>query len=204
MSGGRIWPLVTIREVCEAARTSKLRTHLDGARLLNAVVATGVSAKEYAFDFDTAWIDLSKGLGAPVGAVLAGTKEFVQEAWQWKQRLGGSMRQAGIIAAGGVYALRNHVNRLVDDHQKAKRLAEGFTDISGVEVDPNNVETNIVIFEISRLGFSTQEVAPKLLDSGLRLSVVNGQKQLRAVTHLDISWKDIEDTLQIIKKVIEN
>jgi threonine aldolase len=201
MGGGTVWPLQTIREVCEVAHRNHLLTHMDGARLLNAVVATQVPAKEFATDFDSAWIDFSKGLGAPVGAALAGSKEFISEAWQWKQRLGGAMRQAGIIAAAGVYALRHHVERLVVDHENARFLAHGLAELRGATLDPSEVETNIVIFDISKTGRTSQEILERLLAQGLRMSIVSSSR-LRAVTHLDISRKDVEEALLIVKKVL--
>src|SRR5439155_5396313 len=116
---------------------------------MNAVVASGVSARDYAASFDSAWIDFTKGLGAPVGAALAGSRAFIEEAWRLKQQMGGAMRQAGIIAAGGVYALRHHVKRLADDHANARRLAEGLAALPGVRLDPTTVETNIVFFDLT-------------------------------------------------------
>ncbi|MDP6778654.1 MAG: threonine aldolase family protein, partial [Candidatus Latescibacteria bacterium] len=130
--GGYIWPLEQIREVCEVAHSRGARTHMDGARLLNASVAAGIPAGEYAKTFESVWIDLSKGLGAPVGAVIASTAEFVEAAWLWKQRIGGAMRQAGIIAAAGIYALEHNVDRLAEDHRNAKRLASGITGTPGL------------------------------------------------------------------------
>src|SRR5213078_1617183 len=121
-----------------------MRSHLDGARLLNAVVATGVSAADYASGFDTAWIDFTKGLGAPVGACLAGSEELIDEAWRYKQMWGGALRQAGIVAAAGLYALDHHVERLAEDHENAARLARGLAEIDGIGIDPGDVETNIV------------------------------------------------------------
>lgn len=203
MGGGTVWPLETLREVCEAARSNNLRTHLDGARLLNATIASGIPPQSYTSLFDTVWIDLSKGLGAPVGAVIAGSNDLIQEAWQWKQRLGGAMRQAGIIAAAGVYALRHHVDRLAEDHANAKLLANGLACVRGITLDPSKVETNIVIFDVSTSGLTAQEVSDCLLNHGVRVSVVNRQKLLRAVTHLDISKEDIQAALQIIKLVLE-
>ena len=123
VSGGICWPLEQIEEVCRAAHAGSLVTHMDGARLLNAVVARRTPARKFAAPFDSVWIDLSKGLGAPVGAVLAGSRDFIEEAWRYKQRFGGAMRQAGIIAAAGVYALQHHVERLAEDHERARRLA---------------------------------------------------------------------------------
>jgi threonine aldolase len=201
MGGGTVWPLQAVQEICEVAHQNHISTHMDGARLLNAVIASDISAKEYAATFDSAWIDFSKGLGAPVGAVLAGSKEFIQEAWQWKQRLGGAMRQAGIIAAAGVYALRHHVRRLADDHENAKFLARGLAEIRGVTLNPSEVETNIVILDVSKSGRTSKEISDQLLAQGLRVSLV-GAASLRAVTHLDISRKDVEEALRIVNRVL--
>jgi threonine aldolase len=201
MGGGTVWPLQTVRGVCEIAHQNHMSTHMDGARLLNAVVASNIPAKEYAAGFDSAWIDFSKGLGAPVGAVLAGSKEFIQEAWQWKQRLGGAMRQAGIIAAAGVYALRYHVSRLAEDHENAQFLARGLAEIRGVTLNPSEVETNIVILDISKSGQTSQQISDQLLAQGLRMSIV-GPARLRAVTHLDVSRKCVEEALWIVNRIL--
>ncbi len=203
MGGGTVWPLKTIQEVCAVARQHQLSTHMDGARLFNAVVATGVSAKDYAAGFDSAWIDLSKGLGAPVGAVLAGNKDFITEAWQWKQRLGGAMRQAGIIAAAGVYGLEHHVDRLVDDHANAKVLAKGLGTLPGIDLDFSGVESNIVIFDVSATGLSVPEFLSRLAALGLRMSPVPPTR-VRAVTHLDISEPQIEKAISIVGSVVQN
>ncbi len=146
LAGGRIWPLETMREVVTVANQHGLRTHLDGARLLNAVVATGVDAAAYGSLFDTAWIDFSKGLGAPIGAVLAGSAELVEEAWRYKHMWGGAMRQSGVLAAGALYALDQHVDRLAVDHDNARALAEGIAALEGIDLEPSTVETNIVWF----------------------------------------------------------
>ena len=202
MGGGTVWPIQTVRQVCEVAHQNHLLTHMDGARLLNAVVASGIPAKEFAAGFDSAWIDFSKGLGAPVGAALAGSQEFILEAWQWKQRLGGAMRQAGIIAAAGVFALRHHVDRLAVDHENAKLLARGLAELPGITLNPDEVDTNIVILDISRTGKTARDLADELLTKGLRMSVVNPTR-LRAVTHLDISRQAVEEALQIAKHIAE-
>lgn len=202
MGGGTVWPVQTVRQICEVAHQNHLLTHMDGARLLNAVVASGISAKEFAAGFDSVWIDFSKGLGAPVGAALAGSREFILEAWQWKQRLGGAMRQAGIIAAAGVFALRHHVDRLAVDHENAKLLARGLAELPGITLNPDEVDTNIVILDISRTGKTARDLADELLTKGLRMSVVNPTR-LRAVTHLDISRQDVEEALQIVKHIAE-
>ena len=137
-----------IRAVTAVAREHGLACHMDGARLMNAVVASGVPAADYAAPFDSVWIDFSKGLGAPVGAVLAGSRDFIHEAWRIKQQIGGAMRQAGIIAAACLYALDHHVERLAEDHANARHLAEGLAEIPGIELDPATVETNIVWFDV--------------------------------------------------------
>ena len=198
LGGGKIWPLETIAEVCQLAHNKGIATHLDGARLLNAVVATGIDASQYASYFDSAWIDLSKGLGAPVGSVLAGTGEFIEKARYWKQRLGGAMRQAGIIAAGGIYALRNNVERLQEDNANAKRLARGLSKISGIEIDPDSVDSNIVIFKLK--GITSKEFSDKLLDKGVRMTVM-GDHLMRAVTHLDVDKSDIGYGLEVLEEM---
>jgi threonine aldolase len=202
IAGGACWPLETIHEVCAAGRGAGLALHLDGARLLNAVVAKDVAASEYAAPFDSAWIDMTKGLGAPVGAVLAGTKEFIDDAWVLKQRFGGAMRQAGVIAAGGVYALRHNVERLADDHRNAARLAQGLAELPGVMLDADVVETNIVVFAMSPGAPSAQEFADRMLaEHGVRFSQIS-LTQLRAVTHLDVSAEDIDTALDSARRVL--
>lgn len=186
VTGGVCWPLERIEAICAVAHQGGLVTHMDGARLLNAVVATGTPARQFAAGFDSVWIDLSKGLGAPVGAVLAGSGAFIEEAWRYKQRFGGAMRQAGIIAAAGVYALRHHVDRLAEDHERARQLARGLAELRGVAIDPERVETNIVIFDVSGTGLNGDDFAGRTLAShGVRFSVL-GPNLVRAVTHLDI------------------
>ena len=185
VAGGICWSLSQIEEVCLTARAAGLATHMDGARLLNAVVARATPARRFAAPFDSVWIDLSKGLGAPVGAVLAGSREFIEEAWRYKQRFGGAMRQAGIIAAAGVYALQHHVERLAEDHQRARQLAEGLALIPGIAVDPGRVETNIVVFDVGGV-VSAEDFGTRTLAShGVRFSTL-GPTTVRAVTHLDI------------------
>jgi threonine aldolase len=172
---------------------------MDGARLLNAVIATGVSAKEYASHFDSVWIDFSKGLGAPVGAALSGSKAFIQEAWRWKHQFGGAMRQAGIIAAGAVYALSHHVERLSEDHENAQILAKGLSEIKGISVEP--VETNLIFFDVSGLGLTAEAFNERLRKYGVRVSVL-GKTRARAVTHLDVSGEQILEALSIIRRAV--
>ncbi len=190
IGGGRVWPLATIAAVLEVARGHGLRAHLDGARLMNAVVASGVPAREYASGFDTAWIDFTKGLGAPIGAVLAGSRELIDEAWRWKQMLGGAFRQSGMMAAGCLYALEHHVKRLADDHERARQLAAGLAGLPGARIDPAAVETNIVIFEVQDARAFVERVADRV-----ELWPVDSHR-VRAVTHLDVSAADIERSLE--------
>jgi len=199
LGGGSVWPLERIIAVTDVARRRGLRTHLDGARLMNAVVASGVAARDYAAPFDSAWIDFTKGLGAPVGAALAGSREFIAEAWRLKQQMGGAMRQAGIIAAGGVFALQHHVKRLAEDHVNARRLAERLAQLPGVVLDPSTVETNIVIFDLRGTRDAAAAVAA-LLERGVRMGAM-GPRSIRAVTHLDVNAAQIERALDAARAV---
>jgi threonine aldolase len=199
LGGGRIWPMETIREILGVARAHDMRAHMDGARLMNAVVASGVSAADYASGFDTAWIDLTKGLGAPIGAVLVGSRDLIEEAWRYKQMWGGAMRQSGIVAAAGLYALDHHVERLAEDHANATRLAEGLAEIDGVTCDPAGVETNIVMFDLEDAVKSGDE----LRAAGVQLTRVDDHR-MRAVTHLDVSADDIERALEIVREVVSS
>jgi threonine aldolase len=192
MGGGRIWPLDAVHDVLAAAREHDLRTHMDGARLMNAVVASGVSAAEYAGGFDTAWLDFTKGLGAPVGAVLCGSAELIGEAWRWKQQMGGAMRQAGIVAAGCVYALDHNVQRLAADHEHARLLADGLAEL-GCEVVPP--QTNIVIFSAPP-GFAEAMARHAVELSG------TPDGRLRAVTHLDVSRAEVDQALQTARDAL--
>jgi threonine aldolase len=190
MGGGRVWPVEQIQAVLEVARAHGLRMHLDGARLMNAVVASGVDAAAWAGGFDTAWVDFTKGLGAPVGACLAGSAEVIAEAWRWKQMLGGAMRQSGIVAAAGLYALDHHVDRLADDHARARRLAEGLARLPGAELDPATVETNILVFAVPD--------APAFcaaLDRAGVMVIPLDARRVRAVTHLDVDDAGIDAAL---------
>ena len=187
IAGGRVWPLEQMGAVLGVAREAGMRAHLDGARLMNAVVASGVPARDWAGGFDTAWLDFTKGLGAPVGAVLAGSRELIEEAWRYKQMWGGAMRQAGILAAAGLHALDHHVERLADDHENARVLAEGLAEIDGVELDPSVVETNIVVFEVP----AAAAFCAALDREGVKMYAI-GPQRVRAVTHLDVDRAGIE------------
>ena len=163
---------------------------------MNAVVASGVDAADYAKGFDTAWLDFTKGLGAPVGAVLAGSQELIAEAWRFKQMLGGAFRQSGIVAAGCLYALDHHIERLSEDHEHARLLADGLAAIPGVTLDPGAVETNIVIFETDDAPGLVHRVAGEVELQAL------DQRRVRAVTHLDVSADDMERAVAAIKTAL--
>jgi threonine aldolase len=195
--GGTVWPLDTYTEVVELAHGHGLRVHLDGARLFNAVVASGVAADRWAGQVDSAWIDFTKGLGAPLGAVLAGPTDYIERAWRWKHRLGGAMRQAGIAAAACRYALANNVDRLVDDHVRARALAAGFEDL-GLAVEP--VASNMVWAAPASVGLTAEAFAKGLRTAGVRISTVGDR--IRAVTHLDIDDDGIARAIAAAKEVI--
>jgi threonine aldolase len=195
IGGGRVWPLEAIRGVLGVARAHGLRAHLDGARLMNAVAASGVPAADYAGGFDTAWIDLTKGLGAPVGAVLCGSRELIDEAWRYKQMLGGAMRQAGVIAAAGLYALDHHVERLAVDHDNARVLAEGLEGLPGIEVRPP--ETNILVARVR----DAPALVGSLWDAGVEVSPL-GPDRIRCVTHLDVDRAGIERAIAAFRDAL--
>jgi threonine aldolase len=200
--GGHVWPLERLAELREFANSHGMKMHMDGARLMNAVVASGNSAKTFGSYVDTVWIDLSKGLGAPVGAVLAGPKAFIEEARFWKHRLGGAMRQAGIIAAAGVYAFRHNVDRMAEDHANAKVLEAGLKEIPGVKQLRGPVETNIVIFSVADTGMTSVQVADRMVQEfGVRMVPYIDQTTIRAVTHLDVSREDCEKAVDALAAV---
>jgi threonine aldolase len=199
--GGRVWPLERVREVVAEARRHGLAVHLDGARLMNAVVASGVPAATYAQEFDTVTLCLSKGLGCPLGAVVAGSGERMVKGRRLKHLFGGAMRQAGIVAAAGLYALDHNVERLADDHANARRLAEGLAE-AGVPVDLEQVETNFVLLDVGRLGLEGDEAIARLRAAGVLLSFAVGRGVLRAVTHLGVSREDIEEAVKRIPRAL--
>lgn len=184
LGGGGIWPLDELREVALEAKRNNLVTHMDGARIFNASVATGVSVGDYSEHYDSVWIDLTKGLGSFAGAVLAGSTEFINKAWKIKQQWGGGFRQSGYVAATGLYALDNHIERLADDHALATTIGAALRSMPMVRsVLP--VETNIVIFEIDDKGTTAAELVDRLLMDGVRLGVF-GERTVRVVTHLGV------------------
>jgi threonine aldolase len=189
-SGGRVWPLAELVGVVSIARELGLRVHLDGARVLNASTALGVSPSEIAGRFDTVTLCLSKGLGCPLGALLAGSQELMERAWREKHLFGGAMRQAGIVAAAGVYALDHHVERLADDHARARTLAEALAG-AGVPIDLDQVETNFVQIDLAPLGIDRVDALARLHAASVALSTTPHPAVLRAVTHLDVTDEDI-------------
>ena len=195
-AGGTTWALAELGAVVEVARELGLATHLDGARLANAAIATGTAAAEIGRLFDTVTLCFSKGLGCPLGAVIAGPHDLMRRARVEKHRFGGAMRQAGIIAAAGLYALEHNVARLADDHARARRLAEGWAH-AGVPVDLTRVETNFVQIDAGALGLSSDEAIARLGDAGVLLSGTVRAGVIRAVTHLDIDDGDVERAIEI-------
>jgi threonine aldolase len=198
IGGGTIWKKAALDEVVKIAKAHGMATHMDGARLLNASVATGISARDMAAGWDSAWIDFSKGLGAPIGGVLAGTRAFIDEVWRWKQRLGGSMRQAGICAAACIYALDHHVDRLAEDHANARALARGLSQIDGIEVQ--QPETNLVFFKPDGAGISGDKMVAALRPRGVLLAMMDGR--IRACTHLDVTAGMIEEMLTHVREIV--
>jgi threonine aldolase len=198
IGGGTIWKKTDLDEVTKIAKANGIATHMDGARLLNATVATGISARDMTAGWDTAWLDFSKGLGAPIGAVLAGSRDFIDEVWRWKQRLGGSMRQAGICAAACTYALDHHVDRLAEDHANARALARGLAQIPGFEVqDP---ETNLVFFRPDGAGISAHDMVAELNKRGVQIATMDGR--IRACTHLDVTAAMIEELIGDVREIV--
>jgi threonine aldolase len=196
-AGGRVWPLEELGEVVVTARELGLATHLDGARILNAAAALGVDAAEIAARFDTVTLCLSKGLGCPLGALLAGSSELIERAWREKHLFGGAMRQSGIVAAAGVYALDHHVERLAEDHARARSLAERL-EAAGLAVDLEQVETNFVQIDVAPLGLTRAEALAHLRDADVGLSATIHATVIRAVTHLGITDDDIDRAAALI------
>lgn len=199
--GGSVWPLAELDGVRAVADANGMAVHMDGARLLNAVVASGTSASAFCERTDSAWVDLSKGLGCPVGAVLVGSAAFIEAAWPWKFRLGGAMRQAGILAAAGLYALDHHVERLAEDHRNARRLAEGISRIDGLFTDPDRAETNLVFFDVTAPGIDAEMLARSLAARGVLVGPEN-ERTIRVITHLDVAAEDIDTALDAMREVM--
>ena len=194
-----MWPLGNLNAVLDAAHAHGMATHMDGARLMNAVVAAGIPAADMVAGCDSVWVDFNKGLGAPLGAVLCGSASFIDMAWRWKQRLGGSMRQAGICAAACLYALDHNIDRLAEDHANAKALARALAQLQGVAVE--EPETNLVFFDTTDTGLTADELAARLRKEGVTLSTM-GRYRARACTHLDVDLAGIETAIQAIRSAL--
>jgi len=198
---GRIQPYDTVAAITDWARGAGLATHLDGARLMNAVVASKISAETWSRHFDTVSICFSKGLGAPVGSALAGTRDMIRLARRHRKLFGGGMRQAGILAAGALYALDYHIDRLADDHEMAQALADSIRQLEGLTLCPAEIDTNIVIFKVdARLG-TASELVLRMKNEGL-LMVTVGPQLIRAVTHLDLRPDDVEQASAILHRIV--
>ncbi len=200
-AGGRVWPLDELDDVVAAARELGLAVHLDGARLLNAATALGVSPARIAAQFDTVTLCLSKGLGCPLGALLAGSRESIERAWREKHLFGGAMRQAGIVAAAGVYALDNHVEGLANDHARARTLGAALVE-AGLPVDLEQVETNFVQIDVEPLDLERGDALARLAEAGVGLSATIHPTVMRAVTHLEVTDADIERAAELIPAVL--
>jgi len=196
-AGGTVYPLDDIKKISSACKENNLKLHLDGARIFNASVASGVSVKEYALQVDSISFCFSKGLGAPVGSILCGDEDFITRAHKFRKILGGGMRQSGILAAAAIYALEHNVERLLEDHQNAKHFAEEISKLDWIEVDLQTVQTNIIIFKTSRDAFKVRELCE---EKGLLVS--NDKTALmRAVFHLDVSKEQTEEAIKIFKSL---
>jgi len=200
LGGGKIWPLGALAAVSSISRLHGLALHMDGSRLMNAVVATGITAREYCAHVDSVTLCFTKGLGAPVGAVLAGEKDFIKQARRYQQTFGGAMRQAGIIAAGALYGLRHNVGRLAEDHANAKLLAERLAAEDGIDLDAADVETNMIFFRLR--GMTASEFAEKLRARGVRAGSYKGER-VRMVVHLGITREDIIEAADAVHEVLE-
>jgi threonine aldolase len=197
--GGKIWPQQEVKEIARLARERGIRMHLDGARLWNAAAASGRSERELAEEFDSVAVCFSKGLGAPVGSALCGSREFIQRARRFRKMFGGGMRQAGIIAAGALHALDHHRQRLVEDHHNARLLAEGLCKLPGIDLDPSSVETNIVMARLHSV--SAERFAQELHEAGLRL-FPRGHDTIRAVTSMEVTSADVLQAISIFEQTM--
>jgi len=201
--GGSIWPVERIAAIRQVADELDLRMHLDGARLMNACVATGLSPIDYTRYFDTVSMCFSKGLGAPVGSAVAGTRDTIARVHRFRKMFGGGMRQAGIIAAGALYALEHNVERLAEDHANAKRLAAGLAEMPGIMIDPGSVETNLVFFEVGSPFESADQFCTELHAEGVWM-LPESARRARAVTHLDVSSDDVERAISIAARLVRS
>lgn len=200
--GGAIWPLKTIDEVCSLAHSYDVFTHMDGAHLLNAVAETNITASQYAEGFDSVWIDFSKTLGAPLGAVLAGSRSLIDEAWYYKFQQGGGMHQVGILAAGCLYGLDHNVQKIPEMHRLAKELVKLLSELSFIKLDSTKVQTNIIIFEVNHPHLSAFQFEKCLNEKSIRVLALD-ETRIRMMTHLDISLPDIHEVFSAIREIGE-
>jgi threonine aldolase len=200
-AGGTIFPIDLIRAISAFAKGEKIRMHLDGARLWNACVATGITPRDYASHFDSVSVCLSKGLGAPVGSVIAGSAEFIGEARHFRKIFGGGMRQAGVLAAAGLFALEHNIDRLKEDHEKAAHLAGELALVPGFEIDAASVQTNIVIIDVEKSGKKPEDILASLRARGVLMTPGN-YMGIRAVTHLDVTMDQVKTAARIVRETI--
>jgi len=198
--GGVVYPLDSMKGIRDLALERGLAVHLDGARIFNAAAATGIAVRDYCSLCASVMFCLSKGLGAPIGSMLAGDADFIRKARRYRKLLGGGMRQVGIIAAAGIYALKHNVERLVEDHRRARHLAERLAVIDGIHVDLDSVQTNIVVVDIAESGLTVDRCILLLEEEGV-LVVPFGRTTVRAVTHLDIDDEDVETAISVFESV---
>lgn len=201
LGGGKLQPYDEVVAICDWAHENGLKTHLDGARLLNAVVASGIDAAKWAQHFDTVSICFSKGLGAPVGSALAGDQADIREARRHRKAFGGGMRQAGIIAAGALYALEHHVDRLAEDHLKAQRLAAAIRATPGLELVSENVDTNIIVFKVIAPALTAAEFVARLEEKNVAMLAI-GELTVRAVTHLDVTMAQVDEACATLEQSV--
>ena len=197
--GGTVWQLEVLNAVAGFAHEAGMATHMDGARLTNATVAAGIAPSDMVAGYDSVWLDFTKGLGAPLGAVLCGSAEFIGRAWRWKQRLGGSMRQGGICAAACIYALEHNVDRLAEDHENARILARGLAQIEGIRVE--EPQTNLVFIDITDTGMTVEALSGKVRRQGVQFSG-NGPYRARLCTHLDVSRAQVEEAIAVVRQAV--
>jgi threonine aldolase len=202
-AGGTIAPPEVIEEICQLAHQRKILVHLDGARIFNAAVALDIEPALLTKNVDSVMFCLSKGLSAPVGSILAGSKDFIQRARKNRKMLGGGMRQAGILAAAGIIALEHMMERLKEDHKNARILGEGLANISGIKVDLETIQTNMVYFDLHESGMDTYQFLPKLAKYNI-LGLPRPPTKVRLVTHYGISEEDIYATIKAIKEIVKN
>ena len=197
MAGGTVYPMAVIREICDGAHERGLKVHMDGARVFNAAAAMNVQVREIVAPVDTVMFCLSKALGAPVGSMLAGNSSLIAKGRLYRKRLGGGMRQAGVLAAAGLIALEDTPQRLADDHANARFLAEGLAGIPGIQIDPRKVATNIVVFDVSGTGRVSAEISARLKARGVLINGIN-ERLMRAVTHYDATRADCAQALEAV------